>query len=329
MALFLNILLFIAGLVLIIKGGDFFVDAAVWFAEVSGIPHFIIGATIVGLATSLPEILVSVIAAAGGEVEMATGNAIGSVTANTGLILGISLVFMPMIISRRKYITQIILLMISIFTIWAFGLTGEITIFAAIILMALFAVFVYTNITSAKRAVAIKAEEEKYKRKEITKGLIVKNVLFFVFGCAGIVGGSELLVNNGSAIAASLGVPERIISISAIAIGTCLPELVTTITAIKKKQASLSVGNILGSNIIDLTIVLPPCLAAYGINSGGNLPVSDGTLFVDLPVLFLLTLVCFSPTMFTRKFARWQGIVLLALYLLYIVYAFVKPYIFA
>ena len=312
-------LLFAAGLVLIIKGGDFFVDAAVWFAEISGIPHFIVGATIVGFATSLPEIIVSIIAAAGGDVEMATGNAVGSVTANTGLILGISLLFMPVAIKLRDYLPQIMILWVSIISIWLFGLSGEITIIASITLVALAAVFVYTNVKDAKTHIEINAEEAAESREDITKAVIAKKIALFVLGCAGIVGGSELLVNYGSAIAASLGVPSRIISISAVAIGTSLPELVTTITAITKKQASLSVGNILGSNIIDITFILPPCLLAYG----GNLPVSYGTLYVDLPVLFLLSMLCFVPSLFTKRFSRWQGVLLLVAYTGYLTYSFI------
>lgn len=319
MGILLNCLLFVVGLVLIIKGGDFFVDAAVWFAEMSGIPHFIIGATIVGFATSLPEVLVSIIAAANGNVEMATGNAIGSVTANTGLILGVSLLFMPMVIRLREYFPQIILLTVSILAIWLFGLSGEITIIAAIVLIILFGIYVFLNVSGAKKNRALQTEEEKFNKEDVTKGIVIKNIVLFVLGCAGIVGGSELLVNNGTEIAKFLQVPDRIISISAVAIGTSLPELVTTITAIRKKQASLSVGNILGSNIIDLTFVLPPCLLAYG----GNLPVSNGTLFVDLPVLFVLSMTCFVPTFFTKKFARWQGVALLVMYVAYIAYTFI------
>ena len=328
---FLMYFLFVVGLVLIIKGGDFFVDAAVWFAEVSGIPHFIVGATIVGFATSLPEILVSVIAAAqadaqtiAGEipkgVQMATGNAIGSVTANTGLILGISLLFMPMAIRIREYFPKIGLLMLSIAVIWIFGmLFGEISIVASILLVVLFGLFIYENIRSAKKNLSVQSEEAAINREEVTKAVVAKKIFMFVIGCAGIIIGSQLLVDNGSAIAASLGVPTRIISISAVAIGTSLPELVTTISAITQKQASLSVGNILGSNIIDLTIVLPPCMLAYG----KSLPVEQATLFVDLPVLLALSLICFVPTFFTKKFARWQGVALLLGYVAYIVYTFV------
>ncbi len=312
-------LLFAVGLVLIIKGGDFFVDAAAWFAEVSGIPHLIVGATIVGFATSLPEIIVSVIAAAGGDVEMATGNAVGSVTANTGLILGISLLFMPVVIKLREYLPQILILTVSIIALWLFGLSGEITIIAAIVLVVLFALFVYTNVKNAKKHISDNSEEAAVNREDITKAIVIKKIVLFILGCAGIVGGSELLVNYGSAIAASLGVPSRIISISAVAIGTSLPELVTTITAITKKQASLSVGNILGSNIIDITFIIPPCVLAYG----KNLPVSYGTLYVDLPVLFVLSMLCFVPSFFTRKFSRWQGVLLLLMYIGYLTYTFI------
>ncbi|MCH5304701.1 MAG: sodium:calcium antiporter, partial [Ruminococcus sp.] len=166
--------------------------------------------------------------------------------------------------------------------------------------------------------ISAQSDETVAVKEDVTKAVVIKKVFLFVFGCAGIIIGSELLVNYGSAIASSLGVPTRIISISAVAIGTSLPELVTTISAISKKQASLSVGNILGSNIIDLTFILPPCALAYG----SSLPVSSGTLFVDLPALFILSLLCFVPTFFTKKFARWQGVMLLVVYAVYLVYTF-------
>lgn len=319
METFLMYLLFALGLVLIIKGGDFFVDAAAWLAEVSGIPHFIVGATIVGFATSLPEIIVSVIAAAQGDVEMATGNAIGSVTANTGLIMGISLLFMPMAIRLRTYFPKILLLCLSIAVIWVFGIaTGEIGIAASVTLVLIFAAFIYENVKSAKKNISAQAEAA-VEKPAVTKGVVAKKLFLFVIGCAGIVIGSQLLVTYGSEIAASLGVPTRIISISAVAIGTSLPELVTTITAITKKEAALSVGNIIGSNIIDMSFVLPPCMVAYR----GALPVSAGTLYTDLPALAALTALCFVPTVFTKKFARWQGAALLIAYAAYIVFTFV------
>lgn len=317
MEVFLMYFLFVVGLVCIIKGGDWFVDAAAWLAEVSGIPHFIVGATVVGFATSLPEVIVSVIAAAQGDVDMATGNAIGSVTANTGLIMGISLIFMPLAIKLKEYLPKILLLIVSIIAVWAFGVSGEISVIASITLCALFAFFVYENIKSAKSQLS--ANNEQDEKAEITKSIVAKKIFLFVIGCAGIIVGSELLVNYGTEIAASLGVPTRIISLSAVAIGTSLPELVTTISAITKKQSSLSVGNIIGSNIIDITFVLPPCMIAYG----KNLPVSAGTIWVDLPVLFGLSAIAFVPTIITKKFMRWQGVLLLTAYVGYLAYMFV------
>lgn len=318
MEIFLMYLLFAVGLVLIIKGGDLFVDASAWFAEVSGIPHFIVGATVVGFATSLPEIIVSVIAAAQNDVDMATGNAIGSVTANTGLIMGISLIFMPFAIRLKDYLPKILLLVFSIAAVWLFGISGYISFVASIVLVVLFAVFIWENVSSAKKQLTRSEPEEK--SEPVTKSVVAKKIVFFVIGCAGIIGGSELLVNYGTAIATSLGVPTRIISLSAVAIGTSLPELVTTITAIRKKQDALSVGNIIGSNIIDITFILPPCMLAYR----GSLPVSQGTLWLDIPALMALSLICFVPTFFTKKFSRWQGVLLLATYAAYLVYMFIS-----
>ena len=322
MEVFLMYFLFIVGLVLIIKGGDLFVDAAAWIAEVSGIPHFIVGATIVGFATSLPEIIVSVIGAAQRTpegIDIATGNAIGSVTANTGLILGVSLLFLPMVIKLKDYLPKIGILLAAIAAVWVFGMSGYITVVASIVLVLMFAFFIFENVRSAKKSISAEPAAAVDAREGVTKAVVIKKIAMFVFGCAGIVIGSDLLVDNGTLIAESLHVPTRIISISAVAIGTSLPELVTTISAIAKKQASLSVGNILGSNIIDITFIFPPCFLAYG----GNLPIFHATVWVDLPVLFGLTLISFVPTMFTKRFSRWQGALLLAAYIGYMVFSFV------
>ena len=305
------ILLFVLGLVLIIKSGDVFVDAASWIAEVSGIPKLIVGATVVSLATTLPEMIVSSIAASQGKVDMAIGNAIGSVTANTGLIMAISLIFIPMAIERKKYLTKILLLIGSIIALLLSSITGELTVVRSLVLFALCAYFFYENIREAVRG--SKAEKDA-ERPEVNKKIIITNILKFVLGAAGIVIGSDLLVDNGSALAAVLGVPENVIALTCVAIGTSLPELVTTITAVVKKEASLSVGNIIGANIIDITLILPVC----AIVSGGALPVSAQALTLDIPVCLGAALLAMLPALITKRFHRWQGALLLVGYIAYV-----------
>ena len=306
-------LLFGIGLLCIIKGGDWFVDAASWIAEVSGIPQFIIGATIVSLATTLPEVLVSVMAAASGSVDMATGNAIGSVTANTGMILGISIVAMPVAIESRKYLPKTIIFIGSIILLWVLSLSGELSMVGAFIMLAVFLIFIGENIHEAKKDMGTGKSETVQKDKKT----VVKNIALFIIGAAGIVIGSRLLVDNGTIIAKDiLGIPERVVSLTMVAIGTSLPELVTTITAIAKKQSALSVGNIVGANIIDMILILPLCSFVMG----GSLPVAWSTLWVDLPVSLVVAVICLVPALIKGKLMRWQGILSLLVYAGYVVY---------
>lgn len=306
-------LLFGIGLLCIIKGGDWFVDAASWIAAVSGIPHFIIGATIVSLATTLPEILVSVMAAASGSVEMATGNAIGSVTANTGMILGISIVAMPVVIERRKYLPKSLIFIGSIVLLWVLSLSGELSMVGAFIMLAVFILFIFENVTEARKEMGVSKDDSVQKDRKT----IVKNIALFVVGAAGIVIGSRLLVDNGTVIATDiLGIPERVVSLTMVAIGTSLPELVTTLTAIAKKQSALSVGNIVGANIIDMILILPLCSFVMG----GSLPVAWSTLWVDLPISFAVAVIALVPALIKGKLMRWQGIAALTVYAGYVVY---------
>ncbi|MCI8594386.1 MAG: calcium/sodium antiporter [Oscillospiraceae bacterium] len=308
MHLFITALLFLFGLVLIVKGGDWFVDAATWMARVTGIPNFIIGATVVSIATTLPELLVSLVAAAQGKVDMAVGNAVGSVTANTGLILGISLIFLPGMMKRKELIPKALLLIASCAGLWWLCSAGGVSMPLGLVLFVILGLYFAENIRSGKS----NAQQQKGERPQ--KAEAGKNILLFVVGAAAIVVGANLLVNNGSELARLFGVPEKIIALTFVAIGTSLPELVTTITAIAKKQGSLSVGNIIGANIIDLTLILPLC----GVVSGGTLPVSAQTYLLDLPVALILTLIAMLPAMITGKFRRWQGAVLVAGYAAYL-----------
>lgn len=311
MGIFVTILLFILGVALIVKGGDFFVDAAEWIAEVSGIPKLIIGATIVSVATTLPELLVSMIAASQGKTDMAVGNAVGSVTANIGLILAISILFMPSVIKRKDYLPKSVLMIAAAVIIVIGSFIGEITLAIAIVLLAVFAIFVYENIKGAKNA---EEEHSDAAKPETGKKVVITNVAKFIFGAVGIVIGAQLLVNNGSEIARLLGVSERIIGVTIVAVGTSLPELVTTITAIAKKQSSISVGNILGANILDLTLILPAC----ALVSGKPLPISGMSAMLDLPMCLIVGLIAIVPMLISSKFRRWQGVCLLLVFVVYV-----------
>ena len=310
MSQFIVILLFIIGLLLIIKGGDYFVDSAVWFAEALNVPKFIIGATIVSFATTLPELLVSLIASMSGKNVMAAGNAIGSVTANLGLIMGISLVCIPAAVKRSEFAFKGTLMALSCALLWFFAKNGSLNITESIIMLLLFFVFMTENTLIAKKNMSA-SEKDSVDKKDVWK-----NIFFFLVGILGIVVGSQLLVDNGSEIARMFGVSEGIISVTIIAVGTSLPELVTTIAAISKKQSSLSVGNIIGANIIDLCVILPLC----SLVSGGKAPIEAQTYAIDIPVCFAIVLMAILPPLLFKRLFRSQGILMLIAYIAYIAF---------
>lgn len=316
MHILLVILLFAVGIILIVKGGDYFVDAASWMAEVSGIPKLIVGATVVSFATTLPELLVSAFAAAQGKVDMSIGNAVGSVTANLGLIMAIALICMPTVIKRRDYMLKSCLMLGAALFLVIFGAGGELALIPSILLLVVFIVAMAENIHEARLGMREEEREEEagLKQKPAPKEIAL-NIIKFIAGTVGIVLGAQLLIDNGSELARFIGVPERIIGVTIIAIGTSLPELVTTITAIAKKQASLSVGNIIGANIIDLTLILPISAMIYG----GGLPVSRQVAMIDLPACLLVGCIAVIPALISQKFRRSQGIVLLFTYAAYVV----------
>ncbi len=305
---FISLLLFIIGLLLIIKGGDAFVDAAAWIAEVSGIPKFVVGATIVSLATTLPELLVSGIAASQGKIDMAIGNAIGSVTANTGLILALSVLCIPSSAQLNTFRPKGVIFLAVILAVWWGSRTGELGLAGSILLLILLILFIAENLRSGRTT------PDPQARRHYRRGDLIPNLAKFISGAAATVIGSQLLVNTGSDLARQMGISEKIISLTAISIGTSLPELVTTITAIRKRESSLSLGNIIGANIIDITLVLPICVLV----SGGTLPISASTLTLDIPVCLGISCVAVLPALVTQKFQRWQGIICLTAYGIYL-----------
>ncbi len=299
--------IFVVGLILTIKGGDWFVDSASWFAEATGIPKFVVGATVVSFATTLPELLVSVRAAMNGSAQLAIGNAIGSVTANTTLIMGLSLVAMAGVVNRKSFSLKGLLFLGAIVGLTLLSLGESLPSWSAFILWAIFLVFMISNLVEGKKSSSAN-ETHTYDKKEIPS-----KVLFFIIGTASIVFGAEFLVSSGKTIASSIGISETIIGFTVIALGTSLPELVTTLTAIRKKESSLSVGNIIGANIIDTTLILPLC----SVINGKALPVDKINLVFDFPVCIIVCAIATIPTIIHGRFKKWQGVALLSMYVLY------------
>jgi len=313
MNLWTVILLFMLGLVLIVKGGDWFLDGAVWIAEVTGVPRFIIGATIVSLATTLPELTVSITGVLAGEVDLAVGNAVGSVTANMGLILGISIVCIPSVVSKEHFNFKAALMVAAAALLFLLCRGGVLSVLPSLLLFAIFALYLFNNIRDARTGMAKRREEHGPHR--ISRRQLAMKLFLFAIGLAGIVAGSQLLIEYGSRLALILGVPASIIGVTMVAVGTSLPELVTMLTAVAKREAAMSIGNIVGANIIDLTLILPICSAV----SDGHLTIGPQTTSMDLPVCLAMALVAVIPPLFRGRFYRAQGILMLLLYLGYIV----------
>ena len=303
--------LFLVGLALIVKGGDWFLDGAVWIAETTGVPRFVIGATVVSVATTLPELTVSVTGVLSGQVDLALGKAGGSATVNLGLILGISAVCVPTAVDKKQFGSKAVLMAAAAALLWFLCRGGTLPLLPSLLLLVLFGVYLWVNVRDARSGMTDGAE----KRDRVSRGQLVKKLLAFAVGVGAIVLGSRLLINYGSELALLLGVPAGIIGVTMVALGTSLPELVTTVTAVIKRESSMSVGNIIGANVIDLTLILPVCSAV----SGGRLTIGPQTTGLDLPACLLLALAAILPPLVKGRFYRWQGALLLTLYAGYVI----------
>lgn len=306
MELFWTAVLFILGLGLIIKGGSWFLDGAVWLAETTGVPRFVVAATVVSLATTLPELTVSATGVLKGQTDMAVGNAVGSVAANLGLVLGLSAVCLPSPVDRRQFGGKAVLMLLAAALLLVLCRDGGLSARQGCLLLVVFAAYVFLSLRDA--AGSREQERQRPSRRQLSEKL-----LRFLAGIAAIILGSQLLIDHGSALALALGVPAGVIGVTLVAVGTSLPELVTTLTAIAKKESAMSVGNIIGANAINLTLILPVC----ALLSGGELTVAEQTTALDLPVVLLLGVTALGPTLVKGRFFRWQGVVLLGLYAAY------------
>ncbi|MCC5911567.1 MAG: calcium/sodium antiporter [Clostridiaceae bacterium] len=318
------VLLFILGVAVIIKGGDWFVESAVWMAKVTGVPNVLIGATVVSVATTLPELLVSSIATYQQYYDVAIGNVVGSMVCNTGLILGLTAVLAPIKLQPVNFAIKgnfmvlcgIVLLFLSKDTIITSG-EGN-------ILILLFLVYIIINIIEFKSSGRQQVIEDVSSNKDSDD--IKTNVIKFILGAAFIVLGARLLVNNGVAIAEIIGVPEQIISLTLIALGTSLPELTTAISSVIKRHEGISVGNILGANILDIVMVLGVSskigdsgmvISYQNVMLGANIYNIPQALYLDIPVALLMMMVLVYGGMFKGRIGRPVGFTILAMYIMY------------
>ena len=307
----LTVLLFILGLVLIIIAGDRFVDAAVAIAKASGISDIVIGATIVSLGTTLPEILVSTTASFTGSADIAVGNAFGSIICNTALIAGLVMLVRPEKNADRKSISwRIVIFYVAVAVCFIFGLrTGRYGTAVGIVLVGIFAVYALVSILSRTSG----ESEGGPGAQQIS---IPKNVIILIVCAAMLFVGARLLVTQGTKLALALGVPERVFAVTFIALGTSLPELVTAISSLVKGHADVSIGNILGANLLNLLLVIGiPSLLA-------GITPSAAALTTDLPIAAAAMAVLALPLIVFRRGYRAQGALLLAGYIVYTITQF-------
>ncbi len=328
MEIFIVFVLFIIGLVIIIKGGDLFVNASVWFATVSGIPTIIIGATIVSLATTLPELFVSVFASLQGSPDMAIGNAVGSTICNIGLILSIAIIFMPGDINKRLFAQKGVLMIITTIVLLFFSIDTILSKREGYILLVFLGVFIVLNISQFKGKNRISRPKNNYKK--ITSKEIIINCIKFLLGTIFIIIGARLLVDNGQKIAYFFNVPEQIVSLTLIALGTSLPELTTALTAIIKGYEGISVGNIIGANILNNTMILGFSSIASDtglVISHRNIALFDKvynnvpqTLYIDLPVALVLMIILVVSGIVQGRLNKNNGLLLLLVYGIYLTF---------
>lgn len=307
------VLLFAIGLVALIKGGDWFVDGATGLARRFRLPDIIVGATVVSIGTTLPEVMVSATGALNGQGSMAYGNAIGSIICNTALIAAISVAVNPGPVNTKTMKMPVLFFFGSaaVYCIAAY-LLGEFTRPLGLLLLTIFAVYMVITVRQGlKNPEEVEAEDEGGKPKTLWMEL-----LLLVVGAALIAVGADLLVDNGTIMAKELGVPETVIALTFVALGTSLPELVTTITSLKKGHASLGIGNVIGANIFNLVLVsgISVTLAPFEVPVGKLLFGQNASLVLDIPLMLTVMLLLTVPALLRKKLSRWQGVALLVIY---------------
>ena len=375
-----SVLLFAVGLVLLIKGGDWFVDGATGIAKRFNLPDIVVGATVVSIGTTLPEVMVSTTGALAGSGAMAYGNAIGSIICNTALIAAISITCNPGPVNVKSMRTPAIFFFMSaaLYCLAAY-LLGEFPRWMGFVMLAIFVVYMLLTVRNGLKNPDAAAEEEEeeessgmpwagiiligvvallvgisgnffettpvwfaavmaliavafllfgskiFKVSEIVRKLWMELILL-VAGAGIIAVGADLLVEHGQVIALGLGVPATVVALLFVALGTSLPELVTTITSLKKGRASLGVGNVIGANVFNLVLVsgVAVSLAPFPVpaentflNTGLNL-----SLVLDIPVMLGVMLLMILPALMKKKLSRWQGLVLLGIYVAFCVCQF-------
>ncbi len=319
--MFIPIVLFLLGLLCLIKGGDWFVDGSVGLAHRFRLPELLIGATVVSIGTTLPEVMVSANAAISGASSIAYGNAIGSVICNTALIAALTTAIHPSKCQRRPLVIPVLFFYAAaaIYAIAAY-LTGTFSRGIGLLLLCLFLIYMVYTVRTALTTKIPLTETSTAQAPPLFKSCIL-----LIFGAVLIAFGANLLVENGTALAKLLGVPESVIALTFVALGTSLPELVTAVTSLIKGHSALSLGNIIGANLFNLVLVsgLAISISPFDLPSEKLLLGHNASLIVDVPLMIAVVSLLALPAIVRGRLSRLQGIVLLIIYAAYCMFQFV------
>ena len=323
------VFLLVFGLLLLIKGGDWFVDAATGIAKRFKLPELLIGATVVSIGTTLPEVMTSAIGAASGSGAMAYGNAIGSIICNTSLIAAITIAIKPGKADRKSLIFPVCFFFgaMAFYALNAY-IANTFALWMGIILLVGFVAYMIINVLNMKKNPEEESHEEEALECELpesnSKLGLIKDILILIGSALIIAVGADLLVDSATLIAENLGVPDTVISLTIVALGTSLPELVTAITSLMKGHGALSLGNIIGANIFNLVLVSGAAItiSPFDVPQDATFLGNNASFIFDIPLVFVVMGILTIPTILTGKLRRWQGISLLTLYVAYCVLQF-------
>ena len=307
----IQVVLLLVGFVFLIKGSDFFVDGASSIAALLKIPTIIVGLTIVAFGTSAPEAAVSITSSLTGSNALAVSNVIGSNLFNMLMVIGIAALLSELLM-EKSVLEKDLPFLVGITLLWAvFIIIGwDITNIEGIILLLILVAYIFYLVRDAKKSSeATEVEEPKFT--------LPKSIIFILVGLAGIIIGGDLVVDSASAIAIALGMSETLVGLTIVAIGTSLPELVTSITALKKGENQLVIGNVIGSNIFNILFVL-------GASSAISAIPLDSSLLIDVLFMFAVTVLCFIFGKTQEKYDKKEGVILIALFIAYMAFAILR-----
>lgn len=315
-----SLLLFAVGVLLLIKGGDWFVDSAVGIAKRFHVPEIIIGATVVSIGTTLPEVMVSVTAAVNNNGAIAYGNAIGSIICNTALIAALTIAIRPTPVNKKAVITPVIFFFVSaaIYMVAAY-LFGRFDRWLGIIMLIVFGIYMASTIYSGFKNPVEKQEGEEEETSSNAK--FIKDIIMLVISAALIAVGADMLEGSSVSLATMAGIPTEVVGVTVVALCTSLPELVTAVTALLKGHGALSLGNIIGANIFNLVLVSGAAvtISPFVIPEGSKLFGFNTSQIIEIPLMVGVMALMTLPTIFKGKLRRWQGITLLCIYVAFVV----------